>query len=160
MFNFKKLVLTTVMSISLVACAQDGSLNLNKENIGTVLGAVGGAAVGSQFGKGSGNVAMIAVGTLGGAWIGGQIGASLDRADQLTHTETAFKALESNKAGVASGWRNPDKGTSGEVTPTRTYQQAGGEYCREFTQKILIGGKEEESYGKACRQPGGAWKIS
>lgn len=32
-------------------------------------------------------------------------------------------------------------------------------YCREFTQDVTIGGKVKKSYGTACMQPNGAWKI-
>jgi surface antigen len=45
------------------------------------------------------------------------------------------------------------------VTPTRTYQQSSGEYCREYQQTVTVGGKTQEAYGTACRQPDGTWKI-
>jgi len=45
------------------------------------------------------------------------------------------------------------------MTPTRTYQTASGSYCREFTQTIVVGGRTEEGYGTACRQPDGSWQI-
>jgi len=57
-------------------------------------------------------------------------------------------------------WTNPDNGHAGTVTPTRTYQTAGGTYCREYQQTVTIGGKDERSYGTACRQPDGSWKIA
>ena len=53
-----------------------------KETAGTVLGGVGGALLGSQFGGGTGRLISTAVGTLAGAFIGNQIGAGLDKADQ------------------------------------------------------------------------------
>ena len=51
-----------------------------------------------------------------------------------------------------------DSGHSGSVTPIRTYQSAGT-YCREYQQTVIIGGKQEQSYGTACRQPDGSWKV-
>jgi len=30
--------------------------------------------------------------------------------------------------------------------------------CREYQTTIMIGGKREKAYGKACRQPDGTWK--
>lgn len=36
---------------------------------------------------------------------------------------------------------------------------AGGEYCREYTKPVRIGGERQESYGTACRQPDGSWRI-
>lgn len=34
-----------------------------------------------------------------------------------------------------------------------------GSYCREYTQKVIVGGVKRDSYGTACQQPDGAWKI-
>ena len=34
-----------------------------------------------------------------------------------------------------------------------------GTYCREYTQKVTIGGVPQKSYGTACQQPDGTWKI-
>lgn len=34
-----------------------------------------------------------------------------------------------------------------------------GVYCREYTQHIMIAGTKRESYGTACQQEDGAWKI-
>ncbi|WP_300299319.1 hypothetical protein [Ferrovibrio sp.] len=32
-------------------------------------------------------------------------------------------------------------------------------YCREFQSTMLVDGQPQPSYGIACRQPDGAWKI-
>lgn len=45
------------------------------------------------------------------------------------------------------------------VTPIRTTQQAGGQYCREYQQTVTVGGRTERAHGIACRQPDGSWKI-
>ena len=42
---------------------------------------------------------------------------------------------------------------------TRTYQNQSGQYCREFTQTIQVGGESQQGHGTACRQPDGSWKI-
>ena len=34
-----------------------------------------------------------------------------------------------------------------------------GVYCREYTQDVTIGGAARSSYGTACQQPDGTWKI-
>lgn len=36
---------------------------------------------------------------------------------------------------------------------------AGEVYCREYQQDVTIGGVLRSSYGTACQQPDGAWKI-
>ncbi len=48
---------------------------------------------------------------------------------------------------------------SGYVTPTREGTSSAGRYCREFQHEVSIGGKKEQSYGTACRQPDGSWEV-
>lgn len=74
-------------------------------------------------------------------------------------TNTFQGALENNRTNQASTWVNPDTDSSGSVAPMRTYQNAEGLPCREFQQTIVIGGREEQGYGTACRQPDGTWRI-
>ncbi|MCB1531706.1 MAG: hypothetical protein KDJ35_02440 [Alphaproteobacteria bacterium] len=38
-------------------------------------------------------------------------------------------------------------------------QAAHNEYCREYTKTVYVGGRPVESYGTACLQPDGAWRI-
>ena len=126
----------------------------------TAVGGLGGAAAGGLLaaalgGKGTG----IAAGTILGGLIGGAIGNRMDAADQQKANEAASRALESVPSGQSVAWRNPDSGNSGAVTPVRTYQTSTGQYCREYTQTINIGGEKHQSYGTACRQPDGSWKI-
>lgn len=156
---FKKILSATLVGFLflLTSCAEQGG-PLTKQSVGTVMGAAGGAALGSTMGKGKGNVAMIALGTLAGAAVGSSVGASLDKIDQQYQTNTSQNALETYKTGQTAAWRNPDSGNSGTITPTRTYQEASG-YCREYTQTISVGGKTEKAYGKACRQSDGSWHI-
>lgn len=157
---FQKLLIITSLLAFTTACENagpNGSL-LSKENIGTLVGAAGGAAVGSQVGKGKGQIVGIAAGTLLGAMAGKAVGASLDRADLAYYEKTSQSALEKAPTGQASSWSNPDSGNSGTITPVKTYETAGI-YCREYRQTINVGGKVQEGYGTACRQPDGSWKI-
>ena len=68
--------------------------------------------------------------------------------------------LETQPTGVATAWRDPDGTVSGQVTPTRTYQIAGGQYCREYQQTVVIDGQTQQAYGRACRQPDGSWQTA
>lgn len=140
-----------------VACAD--TQTANKQNVGTVLGGIGGAVAGSAFGSGSGRLVGVAAGTLLGALAGSEIGKSLDRADQAYINQTSSRALEQNPTNQPAQWRNPDSGNTGTVTPTRTYQTNTGQYCREFQQTVTVDGRSESAYGTACRQPDGTWKI-
>ena len=136
-----------------------GGGGLTKADIGTGLGAVGGAFAGSQFGSGSGQLVGVAVGTLVGAGIGRSIGSSLDRADMTYFNQTQHRALETGQPGQMLPWSNPQSGNSGTFTPAGYYQNASGQYCREFSQTINVGGATERGYGTACRQPDGTWRI-
>jgi surface antigen len=143
--------------------AQQGGITggggLDKSDIGTGLGAVGGAVIGSSFGKGNGRVLGGVVGGLLGAGIGHEIGASLDRADMTYYTQTQQKALETSQPGQPLPWSNPQSGHSGVIIPQAPYQNTSGQYCREFQNKITVGGQTETGYGTACRQPDGSWQI-
>ncbi|MBL28087.1 MAG: hypothetical protein CMM50_11135 [Rhodospirillaceae bacterium] len=151
-----KFAAVAVTAIGLIGCAQDAG---NKEIGGTLLGAAGGGLLGSQFGSGSGQLAATAAGVFLGALLGQQVGESLDKADQAYASRAYSQSLETAPSGQTTVWHNPDSGHSGTYTPTRTYQTAEGQYCREFQQTVEIGGEKQSAYGTACRQPDGTWKI-
>ncbi|MBI1275785.1 glycine zipper 2TM domain-containing protein [bacterium] len=157
----KKLAAISLSVLLLAGCSQNGGYDgrFTKSDAGTVLGGVGGAVVGAQFGKGNGRLATTAVGALLGAALGNSIGASLDRVDTMYHERAAQTAFESNRSGTAATWSNPDTGHSGSITPLNVSQRSNGEYCREYRQTIKVGGKSQEGYGTACRQPDGSWQV-
>src|SRR5215472_810894 len=117
----------------------------------TAIGGLGGAAAG-------GGGTAIAASVIGGALVGGLAGNLLDQRDRRLADEAAQRAFETAPSGKAVAWTNPDSGHSGTITPVRTYE-SNGRYCREFQQTVTIGGRPENSFGTACRQPDGAWQI-
>ena len=130
------------------------------ENPKAVLGSLGGGTAGGVIAAVAGaNPALIAASVLAGGLLGGYIGHKLDDRDKRMAVEAARQAFEQNHTGQASTWQNPESGNSGSVTPTRTYQIANGQYCREYSQDIVIGGEKHQSHGTACRQTDGSWKI-
>lgn len=131
----------------------------SKEAIGTVIGALLGGIVGSRFGKGSGQKAATVIGAVAGGYAGNRYGESLDCKDQQAHAQTAHEALEYQPAGRPSSWNNPDSGHSGSITPVKTWQRDNGQYCRDYTQSIVIDGVVEEAKGAACREDDGSWRI-
>lgn len=156
MNRIMSLLTSGVMVISLAACDTEAG---QKQQLGTLLGGVGGALAGSTIGDGRGQMAAIAVGTLLGAGIGQSVGKSLDRADTMAMHQTMNRTLETGPSGRASEWRNPDSGNYGTYTPQPAYQASTGQTCREFQQTVTVGGKQESAYGTACRQPDGSWQI-
>jgi len=126
----------------------------------TAIGGLGGAAAGGLLGAALGGGSTgIAAGTILGGLIGGAVGNRMDAADRERANTAASQALESMPSGQSVAWRNPDSGNTGAVTPVRTYQTSSGQYCREYTQTITVGGERHQSYGTACRQADGTWRI-
>jgi surface antigen len=124
------------------------------EQAGMVIGGVLGGVLGSEVGAGSGRTAAIIAGSLIGAAIGGAVGQSMDEVDRMKTAET----LETVRTGVPAQWVNPDTGHRYTVVPTRTYETTAGP-CREYTIDAVVGGRVEQVYGTACRQPDGSWRV-
>ncbi len=147
----------SLIAVGLVLGACEGAGQ--KQMGGTLVGAAAGGLLGAQFGRGGGQLAAVAAGTLLGALLGSEVGKSLDKADQL-HAQQAAGQAQTVPVGETVAWNNPESGHSGTVTPIRdgTNTQTGA-YCREYQTTVTVGGKTEEAYGTACRQPDGSWKI-
>ena len=139
-------------ALVLTGCAQAGPK--------TAIGSAGGAAAGGLIASAAGGGTKgIIGGVLLGALLSGAVGNALDQRDREYAAQTTYHALETGRSGSTSTWRNPDSGHHGSVTPTRTYENARGRYCREYEQTIYVGGHAEQGYGTACRQPDGSWQI-
>ncbi|MEJ2688195.1 MAG: RT0821/Lpp0805 family surface protein [Gammaproteobacteria bacterium] len=102
-----------------------------------------------------------ALGTVIGGALGGVVGShavgrSMDEADQAC----TGQALEYAPDGQSVQWRNPDTDERYRVTPTRTYENRRGRYCRQYTSDGYVDGKVRQLHGTACRQPDGTWKLA
>ncbi|MEM7172781.1 MAG: RT0821/Lpp0805 family surface protein [Pseudomonadota bacterium] len=150
-----KFALVVVAIAFLLGACEQGR---EKEFAGSAIGAIAGGLLGSQFGGGNGQIAATAVGAMAGLFIGNQIGKGLDDVDKLKARQAIDQAA-SAPVGETISWNNPDTGNRGSVTSVRDGTSSSGLYCREYQQTIIVGGKTEEAYGTACRQPDGSWKI-
>ena len=147
-----------LLSLGLLgACAADRQAG-PKQSVGAVGGAILGGIAGAQFGKGSGQLIATGIGAVLGGLAGADIGRSLDEVDRMRAHQAVTEATTA-PIGKKITWNNPESGNYGTVTPLRDGQADSGEYCREFQQTVTIGGREEEAYGYACRQPDGSWQI-
>ena len=159
--NTKLLSLAIASSMTLTACASDGSNPFSnigtKQGFGSVLGAVAGGIAGSKVGSGNGQLWATGAGALLGAFVGSEIGKSLDRADMAYHNQATEQAYTA-PIGETIAWNNPESGHSGSVTPTREGQTDTGDYCRQYKQSIVIDGQVETAYGTACKQ-GADWVL-
>lgn len=139
-------------ALTLGACAGAGP----NQQVGGLSGALIGGAVGSQFGGGTGE--RIAAGVLGaaiGGLIGGQIGANLD-AEEQRRAFIAQQQAFSAPPGRPVRWQGDN--AYGEVIAFEPVQTRSG-FCREYSHTIYVGGRPQEGYGTACRQPDGSWQI-
>ena len=150
------LVGAVLLSMALTGCQNYNGGLAPRTTIGGLGGAASGGLLAAAVGGGG---TAIAAGAILGGLVGGAIGESLDQRDRQLANQTARRAFETVPAGQAATWRNPDTGHSGSVIPTRTFQAANGGFCREFQQEITVGGQRQQSFGTACRQPDGHWRI-
>lgn len=131
---------------------------VSNESIGTVLGAIGGALLGSQIGGGNGQVVAAIVGGAAGAWIGNRLGASLDENARRARAEAAGRAIDA-PVGQSIVWSDPGSQSSGTVRPRSQQTRADGRVCREFEETIRIGSREETAIATMCKEPDGTWKA-
>jgi hypothetical protein len=81
---------------------------------------------------------------------------NLNEAQERAHEQAQVRATAA-PIGETIIWQ--EGGASGAVTATREGTSTAGRYCREFQQKVTIGGRTEEAYGTACLQPDGSWEV-
>ncbi len=149
--SFGKMVAVVLLVSLCTGCATDAG---QQEQTGMIIGGVLGGVLGSQVGGGHGRDAAIVAGALAGAAIGSSIGHSMDKLDRQHTAQT----LETVRTGVQPSWKNPDSKIEYRVVPTRTYDGASGP-CREYTIDAMIGGKQEQVRGDACRTADGSWAV-
>ena len=145
-------MLVAALCLGLAGCQTSAN-----QMLGATIGSAAGAVIGSKFGKGSGNKVALAGGALIGALVGGAIGQALDDVDRAKMASATEEALENQRAGQATTWKNPDSGNSGTVVPTRTIVRPSQPPCREYRHTVMIGDRAETLVGKACRQADGSW---
>lgn len=149
----KKLLIKLTLSLALISLV--GCSNITKQDMGTVAGGVAGGLLGSQFGRGNGQLLAIGAGTLAGAYLGSSIGKSMDDTDRLKMNQ----ALESNNVGQPAYWQNQKSGANYTVVPTKNVTVKHNRYCREYRSTANVAGKAQQIYGTACRQPDGSWQV-
>jgi surface antigen len=156
---FVMVSMLAVPNLATAECDRQQSSGGGGEIIGTLVGAALGGLLGSRIGSGDGTKVAIGAGVVAGGFLGNRLGSSMDCNDQNYHQQTTQHALETQPAGTAASWNNPDSGHAGTVTPTRTYQRADGTYCRDYEQTVEVDGQVELATGTACRESDGTWRA-
>lgn len=88
-----------------------------------------------------------------GAVLGGSIGRAMDNVDQ----GCIAGMLDHVPDRRAISWAG-EAGHSYRVQPVRSFETEG-RYCREYQAMAVIGGRQQQTYGTACRMPDGQWAI-
>lgn len=122
----------------------------NSDTVGAAIGAVLGGVIGAHQDRGAGPV-------VGGALIGAVLGGLLGHAIDESNRACVSDVLEYVPSNRPVYWEDGSYGY--EVTPMRTYEPEPGRYCREYQTVVTVGGRAEQAYGTACRQPDGSWQI-
>ncbi len=138
---------------------------------GTILGTGAGAALGgflgSNIGRGSGQLAATGAGVVIGGLVGHEIGRELDAESapssslsgisapsMFSDPSTPYPTYSPNYVAPPA----PAPAPPSEPPPTYVDPQAGT-YCRPYSQEIRIDGEIKESFGTACLQADGTWRI-
>ena len=85
--------------------------------------------------------------------------AAAQAADREAMAVALSEALEKRLSGVAVDWHNQASGSSGAVTPVRTFRNADGRWCREYLEEASIGGTLDSRRAIACRESDGQWRT-
>ena len=84
--------------------------------------------------------------------------ATLIRADYALSQAARDRALETQISGETISWTNPDSGSSGQVTPLRTFKTSEGQWCREYLQQAALVTEDALRKAVACRETDGRWR--
>lgn len=127
----------------------------NREGLGALLGGIIGGVAGAEIANGDHREVAIVAGTLIGVLVGKSIGRAMDQADSYC----TGQALEYARDRQTIEWSNPAADARYQVTPMNYYESRDGRYCREFITEVTIAGQRQRTYGTACRQADGSWRV-
>jgi surface antigen len=81
----------------------------------------------------------------------------LTESDVTMASRQVQTTLESAPDGTTRRWTNQQTGNSGEVTPLRTYATEDGDFCREYREELVVGGRTGRFHYPACRDDADGW---
>ena len=109
-------------------------------------------SVGGRTATAKANSAVYIAALQGG--IVSRVGVELSRSETQRALEAEYRALEAAPGGQPVTWAGANM--RGEVVAAAPYQ-VGKQNCRQFTHKVVNGGRELQARGAACRNPNGTW---
>lgn len=153
------------------------------EQMGQMMGAIGGAALGLAIaGEDDDTMKAVAVvaGASLGAWIGGNIGRGLDEQERGRMLASTQQVLDADvpynsplrAPGAASSysppadapsavWESPTNPgvVSGKTTLMAVSETPSGASCRKVRQVVMRNGRESTEDVQMCKVPGGGWQV-
>jgi len=130
MGNNIKTIIIVGLALSLVNCKTIEGLS--KEDYGTAIGAITGAAIGNNVSDDNRALSTV-LGTAGGAYLGKVIGRMLDERDQQRLT---LSTQETMRTGEAQRWHNPDTGVTAETSVKESSTQKQQVEVKVFKGKV------------------------
>ena len=147
------LVLLAVVGASCPARAGDEAI------LSTGIGAALGGLFGSQIGHGGGQLFATGTGAAIGGLIGNNVGHSIE-AEESHHNFSYDASSYAYAPPMTYGFYPPPPTYVAPPAPPPIYvDQEAQTYCRPYSQQIIIDGQTQESYGTACLEPDGTWRI-
>jgi surface antigen len=126
-------------------------------------GVIAGGLIGGLLGNAAGSNGNRGGTTIAGVIIGGAIGAALTSnlncEDRSYAYRSYYDGLNSGRPGGQYEWSNPRNNNRGQFRVGDYYDDQDGFRCADFTQTIYVQGRQQQSRGRACRQPDGSWAV-
>ncbi len=85
--------------------------------------------------------------------------ASSSPPEKVLVQEALQQALESRPSREILRWVSQESGTSGFITPLRTFKINTGHYCRQFMEAVARQGDLASAIETACRADDGLWIV-
>jgi surface antigen len=124
---------------------------------GATVAPLGGAAADRSPDAPGGRMAVTTIaGTLAGGYFGERLGSRFDDSARQAAASAERQALANNSP---ADWSDPSSGASGRVRPLRSFTDAAGRPCREYSQTVNLAGRRQSDTGIACRQSDGSWSL-
>lgn len=157
----RAMVAALALSLALAGCGREtGSPETPTGGLGAPIGTSGDTApaglLGSQAASGGSTAVSAVAGTLAGGYLGSRLGNRFDEDSRVAAAQAERRALETDRP---AHWSDAQAGASGNVRPLRSFTDAAGRECREYSHAVNIKGRRESGSGIACRESDGSWSL-
>lgn len=82
----------------------------------------------------------------------------LSAEEAVVASQAVQEALETRKSDDTLAWTHMN-GSSGSITPLRTFRIKTGHFCRDYAESIAVGPERVSTIRTACRDSGGTWRV-